>query len=116
MNIEFVATEDFSDRQKKDLEQLGEAVYSPEVIATLPGRFFTWAKPQWSILLWDGDELLSRVGSLVREVLHDGVSKRIGGIGGVMTHPASQGKGLASQGMRAAAKRFNEDLNVQYAS
>jgi GNAT superfamily N-acetyltransferase len=115
MNIEFVATENFSDRQQSALAQLGKVIYPPEVVETLPGRFFTWTRPQWSVLLWDGEELVSRVGLLVRDVLHDGTPKRIGGIGGVMTHPASQGKGLASQGMREAAKRFDEDLNVSYA-
>lgn len=113
--IEFVATEDFSDRQQKGLDALRAAVYPPEVLETLPSRFFTWARPQWSVLLWDGDELLSRVGLLVRDVSHNGIPKRIGGIGGVATHPASQGKGYASQAMREAAKRFHEALNVDYA-
>ena len=115
MNIEFVATEDFSDRQQKGLDALRAAVYPPEVLETLPSRFFTWAKPAWSVLLWEGDELLSRVGLLVRDAFHNGDSKRIGGIGGVATHPASQGKGHASQAMREAADRFHNDLNVPYA-
>ena len=115
MNIEFVATEAFSDRQKKALEQLGAAVYPPEVVATLPSRFFTWAKPQWSVLLWEDEELLSRVGLLVRDVFHDGAPKRIGGIGGVVTHPAKQGQGLASQAMREASRLFDAELNVSYA-
>ena len=115
MNIEFIATEDFSHRQQKGLDALRAAVYPPEVLETLPSRFFTWARPQWSILLWDGEELLSRVGLLVRDAFHNGTPKRIGGIGGVATHPASQGKGLASQAMHEAAKRFDEDLHVDYA-
>ena len=115
MNIEFVATENFSPRQQSGLEGLREAVYPPEVLATLPSRFFTWAKPEWSVLLWEGEELVSRVGLLVREAFHNGTPKRIGGIGGVVTHPAKQGKGYASQAMREAAKRFNQELNVSYA-
>ena len=115
MSIEFVATENFSARQQKALEQLRAAVYPPEVLATLPGRFFTWASPQWSVLLWEGEELLSRVGLLVRDVLHDGSPKRIGGIGGVVTHPAKQGQGLASQALREASRLFDAELNVSYA-
>ena len=113
--IEFVATEDFSDRQQKGLEILRAAVYPPEVLETLPSRFFTWAKPQWSVLLWEGEELLSRVGLLVRDAFNDGIPKRIGGIGGVVTHPAKQGQGLASKALREAANRFHHDLNVPYA-
>ena len=115
MNIEFVATEKFSEPQQKALKQLAAAVYPPEVVATLPGRFFTWARPQWSVLLWEGNELVSRVGLVVREMLQGFSPKRIGGIGGVMTHPAQQGLGLASQAMREASKRFDTDLNVSYA-
>ena len=115
MNIEFVATQDFSDRQQTALEQLGAAVYPPEVVATLPGRFFTWARPQWSVLLWEGEGLLSRVGLLVRDVFQDGSPKRIGGIGGVVTHPAKQGQGLASTALREGARLFDTELNVSYA-
>ena len=115
IQIEFVATEDFSDRQQKGLDALRAAVYPPEVLETLPSRFFTWARPQWSMLLWEGNELRSRVGLLVRDVFHNNTPKRIGGIGGVATHPASQGKGYASQSMREAAKRFQEELQVDYA-
>jgi len=115
VSIEFVATENFSARQQKALEQLRAAVYPPEVLATLPGRFFTWASPQWSVLLWEGEELLSRVGLLVRDAFHNNAPKRIGGIGGVVTHPAKQGQGLASQALREASRLFDAELNVSYA-
>ena len=115
MKIEFAENDKLSDEQNKGLDRLYEAVYPPEVIATLPGRFFTWASPQWSILLWDGDELVSRVGLVVREIISNGEAKTISGIGGVMTHPEKQGKGYASRAMREAAKIFDTDLNVAFA-
>ncbi|HKY53773.1 MAG TPA: GNAT family N-acetyltransferase [Anaerolineales bacterium] len=115
MNLEFVATTDFSAHQQRGLESLRAAVYPPEVMATLPSRLFTWASPRWSVLVWDGEELVSRVGLLVRNAFHDGTSKRIGGIGGVATHPASQGKGYASLAMREATKHFDKELKVDYA-
>ncbi|MFH0730231.1 MAG: GNAT family N-acetyltransferase [Pseudomonadota bacterium] len=115
MKIEFVATEKLSDTQKIALNQLRAAVYPSEVIATLPGRFFSWASPQWSILLWDQDELVTRVGLVAREIRNDGMIKKIGGVGGVMTHPAKRSQGLASQAMCEASKHFATDLNVSYA-
>ena len=115
MEIEFVATENLSDTQKGALKQLGAVVYTPEVVETLPGRFYSWDSPQWSIFVWDQGELVSRAGLLVREINSGGAIKRIGGVGGVLTHPARQGQGLASQAMREAAKRFDTDLNVSYA-
>ena len=115
MNIEFEATDHLSDRQKNGIVQLRSAVYPPEVLATLPGKLFTWASPQWSVLLWDDGELVSRVGLVVREIISNGETKIIGGIGGVMTHPRKQGKGYASKAMREAATLFEEKLNVAYA-
>jgi len=115
MKIEFVPTEELSDSQKAALAKLRGAVYPPEVIATLPGRFFSWAPPQWSVFLWDGDEIISRVGMLVRRMISNGEERTIGGIGGVMTHPSREGKGFASQVMREARRRFETDLKVSYA-
>ena len=104
MNIEFVENEKLTVVKKDAIQKLRSAVYPPEVLDTLPGRLFTWASPQWSVLVWDGDELFAKVGLLVRDAFHDNIPKRIGGVGGVMTHPAKQGQGLASKAMRKAAK------------
>ena len=114
-NIEFASSEDLSERQKNGLQKLREVVYPPEVIATLPGRFFTWAAPQWSVFVWEEDELVSRVGLLTREITHNRIEKHVGGIGGVMTHPQMQGQGLASEAMREAARLFDSELNVSFA-
>jgi len=115
LKIEFVAMEKLSASQKLALDQLRAAVYPPEVIATLPGRLFSWAPPQWSIFLWEQDELVSREGLLVREIYKEGTTKSMGGIGGVMTHPAKQGQGLASLAMYEASSHFDTELNVSYA-
>lgn len=115
MIIEFVETVNFSNSQRKALTLLGAAVYPPEVVETLPGRFFSWASPQWSILVWEQGELVSRVGLLVREIYNEGAVNCIGGVGGVLTHPAKQGQGLASLAMCEASNYFDAYLNVSYA-
>ena len=115
MKLEFVATDQLSDLQKNSIQKLRSAVYPPEVLATLPGIAFTWASSQWSVLVWEDDELVAKVGLLRREIISNGETKSIGGIGGVMTHPAKQGQGLASQAMREAARLFDEELKVAYA-
>lgn len=115
MKIEFLEMKQLSQAQTEALTTLRRTVYPPEVIETLPARFFTWASPQWSVFLWDSDELVARVGLLVRDISDNGTTKRIGGIGGVMTHPNRQGKGFASTAMREAAERFRSDLGVAYA-
>ena len=115
MKIEFVESDALTDRKIESVQKLRGAVYPPEVLATLPWRHFTWSSMQWSILLWDENELAAKASLLVRDIFHNDIPKRIGGIGGVMTHPARQGQGLASQAMGEAAKRFEEDLLVDYA-
>ena len=115
MKFEFTAADQYSEAQQNGLAQLHAAVYPPEVLETLPARFFTWASPQWSVFLWDEGELVSRIGLIVREVVSNGGAKSIGGVGGVMTHPEKQGKGYASHAMREAARLFAEELQVAFA-
>jgi aminoglycoside 2'-N-acetyltransferase I len=115
MQIEVVARDQFSETQDQALSALWAAAYPPEVIATLPGRSITWTAPQWSLLLWDHEHLVTRVGLVVREITHDGTSKRIGGVGGVMTHPARRGQGLARQALAASAAWFATEGQVAYA-
>src|SRR5689334_4544344 len=115
MKIEFVATDQLLDTQKESLKQLRAAVYPAAVLATLIGKDYTWASPQWSILVWDEDKLVSRVGLVVREIISNGETKVIGGIGGVMTHPERQDKGHATEAMREAVRLFNEEFKVSYA-
>lgn len=115
MKLEFVVKDQLSDPQKNAIQQLRSAVYPPEVLATLPSISVTWASSQSSVLVWDQGELVAKVGLLVREIIHNGEAKTIGGVGGVMTHPAKQGQGLASQAMREASRIFDEELNVSFA-
>ena len=110
MKIELVATDQLSDIQKENIKQLRTAVYPAAVLATLIGKDYTWASPQWSILVWDEDKLISRVGLVVREIISNGEIKTIGGVGSVMTHPERQDKGHASEAVRL----FNEELKVAY--
>ncbi len=115
MKIEFVAANQLSTLQLESFQQLRAVVYPPEVLVTLPGTQFEWASPQWSILVWDKDELVSRVGLLTREALSNGATKLIGGIGGVMTHPERQGKGYASHALREASKIFDLEMGIAFA-
>ena len=115
MKLELVATDQFSETQKESLKQLRTAVYPAAALATLIGKDVAWASPQWSVLVWDEGELVSRVGLVVREIISNGETKSIGGIGGVLTHSERQSKGYASDAMREAVRLFDEEFKVAYA-
>lgn len=115
MKVEFLEIKKLTAAQTEALAALRAAVYPPEVLETLPGRFFTWAPTQWAVFIWDEDELIARVGLLSRNIYDNGTQKRIGGVGGVMTHPNHQGRGLARTAMQTAAEHFKNDLKVSYA-
>jgi len=115
MKLEFVATDQLSDTQKESLKQLRAAVYPAAALGTLIGKPITWMSPQWSVFVWDEDELVARVGLVTREIISNGETKIIGGVGGVLTHPQRQDKGHASEALREASRLFNEELKVAYA-
>src|SRR5262245_62043751 len=115
MKLEFVAAAQFTDTQTESLKQLRATVYPAAVLATLIGKQVAWASPQWSILVWEADELVSRVGLFRREINSNGETKTIGGIGGVMTHPERQSKGYASKAMREATRIFLDEWKLAYA-
>jgi hypothetical protein len=52
---------------------------------------------------------------LTRDISVDGVPVRIGGIGGVKTHPEARGRGYASMAIRAATAFFTDECGVTFA-
>ncbi len=115
MKLELVAADQFTELQKESLKQLRATVYPAAVLATLIGKNVAWASPQWSVLVWEADELVSRVGLFRRAINSNGEMKIIGGVGGVMTHPERQSKGYASEAMHEAARIFRDEWQVAYA-
>lgn len=115
MRIEVMASTELPPDVRQALGALAAAVYPPEVIAALPGIDLAWARPQQSILVWDDGRLVAHVGVVARDVLLDGKAARIGGIGGVMTHPVAQGKGNASAALRRAEVLFASDPAIAFA-
>lgn len=94
---------------------LSEAVYPREAAANWPGRFIEWASPQWFVVCWAEDgQALSQTGVLIREAKADRRPVRLGGIGGVMTHPSARRQGLAANGISRALE-FLSEQNVEFA-
>lgn len=126
LDIEFVEYEKLTEEQRDAVKHLKLADYSPKAYMQRlrvwfmrrmgqAGRRYTWAPPQWLVLIKEGDEVITSVGVNVREIVSNGDLTKIGGIGGVMTHPARRKEGLASRAMQEAARRLYNELNVSFA-
>jgi aminoglycoside 2'-N-acetyltransferase I len=89
--------------QAAALKSLSVAVYPPEIAALWPGRSREWTPAQWSAVVWAEDgAALCHVGIVLRDGTMNGVPVRIGGIGGVCTHPQCRCQGHAADTIRQA--------------
>lgn len=109
MLIRLDRTTDLSADDRASIRALSQAVYPPEAVKDWPGRHIEWAKPGWCVRVHADGTLVSHVGVVIRDGTHDGLPRRIGGIGGVMTHPAARRKGYADAGIKRAIEFFCEE-------
>jgi aminoglycoside 2'-N-acetyltransferase I len=115
MRLELKPVTALSAAERDALKALTAAVYPPEITATSPGRSFRWAPAQWSVLGWTAEgKLITHVGIVIRKGTLDGMPVKIGGIGGVKTHPQAQGRGHASAALRRAATALHDDHHVAF--
>jgi len=106
---------DLTDDERAEVSALSRAVYPPEVSAAWPGRHWEWSTHQLAVFIRAADgELISYAGLVLRSALLDGRPVRIGGIGGVKTHPAARRQGCAAEAVRRAVACFHERADVAF--
>ena len=106
---------ELTEREQTALRTLALAVYPPEVSAAWTGRAIEWAAHQWAVVGWDAKgAALCYVGVILRDARWDDRAVRVGGIGGVKTHPASRGRGLATTAIQRALDFFREQGDVDF--
>lgn len=89
--------ESLTQAQREAIRVLSQAAYPPEEMADWPGRTIEWAQLEQRVVVWaDDGRALSHAGIVLREASADQTPVRIGGIGGVMTHPEARRQGLAA--------------------
>ena len=99
-----------------DVAPLEREVYPPAVTAALPWRNITWAHADWRVVTRnDARRVVSHVGIFMRDATVDDSPVRIGGIGGVMTHPAFRRKGLATAALNHAREFLAKQERVAFA-
>jgi GNAT superfamily N-acetyltransferase len=108
---------DLSEADVGELRALSAAVYPPDEAATWSGRRLEWSAAEWCVRVRGEDgTLASYVGISLRDAQHDGRPARVGGIGGVKTHPSARRRGLAARGMQRAVEFFHEQPGVGFAA
>jgi hypothetical protein len=107
---------ELSDTDRAAVRSVALAVYPPHEWTDWPGRQVEWASLERCVLVHAEDgTLASYVGLGVRDGLCDGRPVRIGAIGNVKTHPGQRRRGLAVQGLCAAAAFLQAQPDVAFA-
>ena len=107
---------DLTEDDRAAVTQLTQIVYPPHEWADWPGRLLEWSDPEWCVRLFADDAALTCfVGIVLRDAIVGGRSERVGGVGGVKTHPAYRGLGYARAGVRIALDFFRQQPDVQFA-
>jgi GNAT superfamily N-acetyltransferase len=115
MRWELRQVADLTAGEQAAIRTLSLAVYPPEVAAAWPGRAIEWTPHQWGVIGWDAEgAALCYVGVVLRNARWNDRAVRVGGIGGVKTHPASRGRGLATAAIRRALDFFQEQGDVAF--
>jgi GNAT superfamily N-acetyltransferase len=115
MRYELLKVADLTAGEQAAVRTLALAVYPPEVAEAWPGRAIEWAAQQWAVIGW-GDEgaALCYVGIVLRDARWNDRAVRVGGIGGVKTHPSSRGRGFATAAIRRALDFFRGPGDIDF--
>jgi GNAT superfamily N-acetyltransferase len=115
MRWELRRVADLTADEQAALRTLSLAVYTPEVAAAWPGRAIEWAPHQWGVIGWGAEgAALCYVGVVLRDARWNDRAVRVGGIGGVKTHPAFRGRGLATTAIQRALDCFDQQRDVDF--
>jgi GNAT superfamily N-acetyltransferase len=94
-------------------DRVALAGWSPDPFETLH-LGIEWRGKAWNFIARDGDRPISKVGVLRHEVQVGDNWVMVGGIGGVITVPDAQGRGLATQLLGEAERFMREKLMVDF--
>jgi aminoglycoside 2'-N-acetyltransferase I len=102
--------------ERAALRELSAAVYPPEVAAAWPGRSIEWAARQWSVIVWDDlkSQAIAHAGIVIRQARWNDRDVKVGGIGGVMTHPDFRGRGYARAAVNRGTEFFREQGEIDF--
>ena len=94
---------------------LFETVWPRETVEKLPWGHVVFAHPELRVLVESDEQLVCHVGIYRRDATWNGRKLRIGGIGGVATHPDFRRRGLASVALNAAVQTLKDERATDFA-
>jgi aminoglycoside 2'-N-acetyltransferase I len=97
-------------------KQLYDLVWPAEVLRQLPWGHLSFAHADLRVLLEnEAQAVVCHVGIFRREAAWNGRKVRIGGIGGVVTHPEARRRGFASIALTAATQTLKDERATDFA-
>lgn len=115
MDIVYRPMAELTDAEKAELQALSQAVFPPEVMAEQTGLHLEWSARDGRVFLRAGDAgLVCVAGVVIRRGEHDNRPVLIGGISGVMTHPAHRQQGYAAHAVSRAVELLREQTEAEF--
>jgi GNAT superfamily N-acetyltransferase len=95
-------------------EALVSASFPPEDAMILPTGPVEWANPDLRVLIEENAQVVCHVGIYRRIGTWKGRKVRLGGIGGVATHPDHRRKGYAGLALTAAIQTLRDEKAIDF--
>src|SRR5512141_3031961 len=73
-----------------------------------------WAGPDWAVMVWEDEELVSNVHIIDRVVQVGGQAVHVGGIGNISTKVEWRKRGYASAALKVATEFLADPLKVDF--
>jgi aminoglycoside 2'-N-acetyltransferase I len=108
MKIVIKRDNEVSASERPQLDSLFSEAFQPDEHIT------QWAGDDWTVLVWENDELVSHVGIVARMATVDGQPVHLGGIGGVATRMDWRRQGLAEAALKVAQTFMHDRLAVDF--
>ena len=116
MNITIRLKSELSDTESSALGVLNAAVYPPDEVGNWPGRLLEWSPRLISVIVWNEDQsqAVTHAGIVLRDARLNDMPVRIGGIGGVMRHPALRRQGFCAAAIAQCINFFREQGDIYF--
>lgn len=108
MRIEIKSAEQWSTFEKARQD----CVVTSSLYAYLTG--IKWAPPDWAIMVWEDDEMVSNIHIVGRTAKVGSESVKLGGIGNIATKVEWRQRGYASAALKVAQDFLHDPLQVDF--